>query len=277
MVPIDFETLQAAVDRPTARSREVLFAGLAASRAAWRARAAEGLLKLYSKEGANHKALARPFGVSADAIFTPAMDELRNRIGIPPSEAWATFLASTHQNYDSWHDGLGYDLEALAGLPPIEQNLIREWLHTKLSDRQRQIELRELEAAAALGENELLSALTRHPEHDVRLRAKDLLAKPGDVAQELCRTFTRSRSADAVLEALDLVATNATPEVRAALAKRVSKVDSTFINSAMVLLEVFGGVEDAWSERPFLFRVQSEGASGPLLKELLARVGKPLK
>jgi hypothetical protein len=277
MEPIDFEALQRAVDRPHAKSRDILFAGLAASRAAWRVRAAEGLLKLCSKERAPHKAIARPFGVSVDAIFTPAMDELRNRIGVAPSEPWGKFVVSTHQNYDSWHDGLGFDLEALARLPAIEQNLIRQWLHTKLSDRQRQIELRELEAAAALGETELLSALTRHPEHDVRLRAKDLLAKPEDVAEELCRTFTRSRSDDAVLEALDLVATYATPEVRAALAKRVSKVDATFINSAMVLLEVFGGVEDAWSERPFLFRVQSEGASGPLLKELLARVGQPLK
>jgi hypothetical protein len=274
MAPIDFESLQTAVDRPTARSRDVLFAGLAAARAAWRARAAEGLLKLFAQNAPDHKVLARPFGTSADAIFTPAMGALRNRVGIPPSEAWVRFVASTHQTYDTWHDGLGYDLVALAHLPPIEQGLIREWLHTKLSDRQRQPELRELEAAAALGEEELLSALTRHPEPDIRLRAKDLLAKPGDVAQELCRTFARSRSAEAVLDALDLVATNATPEVRVALVKRVSKVDSTFINSALTLLEVFGGVEDAWSERPFLFRVQSEGAGGPLLKELLARVSR---
>jgi hypothetical protein len=44
------------------------------------------------------------------------------------------------------------------------------------------------------------------------------------------------------------------------------------VNSAMVLLEVFGDVADAWGERPFLFRIQSEGARGVLLKELLAKV-----
>ena len=42
----------------------------------------------------------------------------------------------------------------------------------------------------------------------------------------------------------------------------------------MVLLEVFGNVADSFAERPFLFRVQEEGAGGPLMKELLSRVSK---
>ncbi len=135
--------------------------------------------------------------------------------------------------------------------------------------------MRELEAAAALGEKELLAKLKRHPDADVRLRVKELLAKPGDVAEELCRTFSASRSEDDVLRALDLVPSHATPQVRAALIQRVSKVDGTFINAAMVMLEVFGGTQDAWNERPFLFRVQDQGKRGELLKELLARVERP--
>ncbi len=200
------------------------------------------------------------------------MEELRKRVGMPPTEAWATFVASIPMNYDSWHDGIGFDLDALRKMPAIEQDLIRQWLHTHLRDKQRDVDLRELEAAAALGETDLLATLKRHPDADVRLRVKDLLAEPADVAEELCRTFSSSRSEDAVLRALDLVSSNATPEVRVALIERVSKVDSTFINAAMVLLEVFGGVDDAWNERPFLFQVQDQGKRGELLKELLARV-----
>jgi hypothetical protein len=275
MDPLTFEALRNAVEEPGSGSRETLFAGLAASRAAWRVRAAEGLLKLCSEEGSRHREIARPFGQSVDAILTPPMDELRKLVDIPRSEAWTAFLASTPMDYDAWHDGNGFDLDAIARMPAIEQNLLRQWLHTKLRDRQRRIELREIEAAAALGEAELLSTLARHPDSDVRLRAKELLKKPDEVANELTRTLAKSRSEDDVLHALDLVSSNATPSVRAALIKRVSKVDSTFINCAMVLLEVFGGVADAWNERPLLFRIQAEGARGSLLKELLARIGQP--
>ena len=270
--PIDFEILRDALERPRAKSRDILFAGLAASRAAWRARAAEGLLKFSAGDHAENRALSRPFGESVDAIFGPAMDELRKRVDMPATEAWQAFAASIPQTYDSWHDGNGFDLGALARMPSIEQNLIRQWLHTRLSDAHRDVDLRELEAAAALGEGDLLAGLKRHPDADVRLRVKDLLAAPGDVAEELCHTFSSSRSEDDVLRALDLVADHATPEVRAALIQRVSKVDGTFINAAMVLLEVFGGVQDAWSERPLLFRVQEQGRQGALLQELLARL-----
>jgi hypothetical protein len=274
MKPIDFESLQRAVDHPHPGSRDILFAGLASSRAAWRTRAAEGLLKQGDAERADDRALAQSFGKSADAIFSPAMEELRQRIGIPATEAWTTFSASTVLNYDSWHDGLGFDLDALARMPAFERDLIRQWLRTRLEDRLRDVDLRDLEAAAALGETELLASLRRHPEPDVRLRARELLAAPGDVAEELCHTLSQSRSEDAVLRALDLVSSHATAEVRAALIERVSRVDGTFINSAMVLLEVFGGVADAWSERPFLFEVQRRGKGGELLQQLLARVGQ---
>ncbi len=90
--------------------------------------------------------------------------------------------------------------------------------------------------------------------------------------------LVRSRSEEAVLGALDLVSSHATAEVRAALIERVSKVDGTFINAAMVLLEVFGGVEDPWRERPFLFEVQEQGRRGERLQQLLARFerGRPM-
>jgi hypothetical protein len=53
---------------------------------------------------------------------------------------------------------------------------------------------------------------------------------------------------------------------------RVRKIDSQFIVAAMVMLEVFGGVDDAFAERPFLFEVQAQGRDGELLEKLLARV-----
>lgn len=274
MKPLDFETLRAAVEEPGPQSRQILFAGLAASRAGWRARSAEQLLKFASQDVAGHRALTRSFGQEVDAIFTSAMDELRALIGQPASEAWGAFAESARMDYEAWHDGTGFDLEALGRMPPIEQDLIRQWLHTRIGDGLRRAEPREIEAAAALGETELLTKLTEDSSADVRLQVKELLQKPDDVASELCQVFITSRSEEVVLRALDRVPAHATPEVRSALAKRVARVDGTFINSAMTLLEVFAGVADAWNERPLLFQIQSEGSQGPLLKQLLARVGR---
>jgi hypothetical protein len=245
MKPLDFEALYDAIERPSARSRDILFAGLASSKAAWRARAAEGLLKLAGHDPRAHRALTRQFGSDLDAIFAPALDELRSLIGVAKTDAWTAFGASIPQTYDSWHDGLGFNLEALSQMSPPEQNLIRQWLHSRLGDPNREVDLRDLEAAEALGETELLASLARHPNHDVRLRAKELLKDPGDVASELCSTLSRSRSEDDVLRALDLVPSHATPDVRKALVARVKKI-----------------------------RVQDEGARGPLLKELLDRIEK---
>ncbi len=55
-----------------------------------------------------------------------------------------------------------------------------------------------------------------------------------------------------------------------AVITRVRKVDSQFIWASMVLLQVFGGVEDAFSERPF--QVQEQGRDGKLMRQLLARI-----
>ncbi len=84
MKPIDFETLQRAVDHPHARSRDILFAGLASSRAAWRARAAEGLLKRYGGERADNRTLAQSFGRSPEAIFSRQWKSCESASGSPP-------------------------------------------------------------------------------------------------------------------------------------------------------------------------------------------------
>src|SRR5687768_6731736 len=104
MEPLDFETLHNAAEHPGQGSKAILFAGLASARAGWRARAAEELLRLFStSEPSSFRALGRPFGESVDAIFTPALDDLRGRIGVPASEHWTAFVLSTPMTFDVWH------------------------------------------------------------------------------------------------------------------------------------------------------------------------------
>jgi hypothetical protein len=92
------------------------------------------------------------------------------------------------------------------------------------------------------------------------------------VTRELVAAIREAQDRTVISRALDRVPSHPTAEVKAALISRVLAVDAHFINAAMVLLEVFGKVADTWAERPFLFKVQEEGASGPLMRELLARV-----
>lgn len=264
--------LQPLIDEPTEASRAVLFAHLAHSVAGVRARAAEGLLKLYATRR-YRGGLARDFGSEAEAILTRAMDELRALIGEPKTPAWTRFTNSLVMDMDAWRDGAGYDLASLHEMSEIERGAIREMIKTRLRQANRSPDWRDLEAAKALEAHEVLEELTEDSDAQVRLRAKSLVGSADDVAAEVSRTLRSSRDEDAVSRALDHVANHPTDDVKKALLARVRKVDAHFINAAMVLLEVFSGVEDAWAERPFLFEVQAQGSKGPLMKQLLARVG----
>ena len=266
---MDSPTLQVAIDNPTEASRALLFAHLANAKSAVRAKAAEGLLRLYAHQE-HRDGLARDFGADPEAIITRLLDELRELIAEPRTEGWTRFVNSLETTYDSRRDGEGYDLDALQAMSEIERGAIRELIKTRLSNPSP--DWRDMEAAKALDQTAAIQQLTSDEDPVVRVQASELLGDDGAVARELTRTIRESQDRTAVSRALDRVPDHPTAEVKAALIERVQALDSHFINAAMVLLEAFGNVADTWAERPFLFRVQEEGASGPLMQELLARV-----
>jgi hypothetical protein len=231
------------------------------------------LLKLYASRRFRG-GLARDFGKEPEAILMRLLDELRDLIGEPRTEGWTRFVNSLALDLDAWRDGTGYDLEALNSVSDIERGALRQLFRARLENRNRTPDWRDLDAARALGEMQAIEQLKDDPAADVRLRSKLIAGSPADVATELSRTLRSSRDDDAVSQALDHVSTHATDQVKEALIERVARVDANFINAAMVLLEVYGGVDDAWSERPFLFKVQAEGRGGALLKMLIARVAR---
>jgi hypothetical protein len=263
-------TLQAAIDEPTPATRALLFAHLANAKAAVRAKAAEGLLKLYATR--RHRGgLARDFGSEPEAILTRVLDEMRELIGEPASTAWSRFVASLEMDRDAWRDGTGYDLDALREMNEIERGAIREMIATRLSKHHRSADWRDLEAARELGLTEAIAGRVDDPDPQTRLRAKEALGDADDVVEELCATIANSGDAHAVSKALDRVSSYPTDAVRDAVIARVRKVDSQFIYAAMVMLEVFGGVEDAFAERPFLFEVLAQGRDGELMAKLIGR------
>jgi len=260
----------AAADPSDLAARKALFAYLAAGKAAIRAKAAQHLIERFAGDKRIRGGLSRDFGSEPKAVFTPLLDELREATGTDRSEAWARFVRSTVIGLDQWRDGIGYDLDALAAMTDEERAILRQFFRTRLTDDNHTIDWRELEASAALGDIELLEQLTKHSESEIRLRVSRLLGASGSAESELCGVL--SRKGGELSRALDLVPTYPTENVRKALIARVRMVDEHFVPAAMVLLEVFGNVEDSWAERPFLFRVQEEGARGPLMRQLLSRV-----
>lgn len=268
---MDLPTLQNAIDTPTPATRALLFAHLADGKAAVRAKAAEGLLKLYASQRFRG-GLARDFGNEPEAVLMRLLDELRELIGEPRTDGWTRFVNSLVIDQDAWRDGTGYDLDALDTVSDIERGALRKLFKARLANRNRKPDWRDLEAARALGEMDAIAQLGDDPDADVRLRSKLIAGTADDVATELAETLRSSRDDNAVSRALDHVSSHATDEVKQALIERVAKVDANFINAAMVLLDVYGDVSDTWAERPFLFKAQAQGRGGPLLQALIARV-----
>lgn len=268
---MDMPALYDVIDNPTPASRAVLFAHLANAVAAVRARAADGLLKLYAKQP--HRAgLSRDFGSEPEAIRMPCLDELRALIDEPQSGAWPLFIASLELDQDAWRDGTGYNIAALAEVNEIERGAIREMFATRFGKSNHGVDWRDCEVATALDMKDALAKRLDDGDPQTRLRAKEALGLTDDLVAEICDVLANSTHRDTVSKTLDRVADHPTEAVKQALIARVRKVDDQFIYSSMVLLQVFGGVEDAFAERPFLFDVQEQGADGELMQRLIGRV-----
>jgi hypothetical protein len=270
---IEIQTLQSVEAAAEKQDRPALFACLAARPAAVRANAAGTILRFYAPGVRVRGGLARDFGSEPDAAVKPLFAELAGVIGAPASAAWKKFAGSLEMDMEKWRDGIGYDLEALAAMSEDERAMIKQWLRSRLTDGSRAIDWRELEAAAALDDTELLRSLARHESRDVRMRVKTLLGSDEEIEQELCRVFRETESLGEFARAEALAPHYPTENVKRAMIARLRKNDDFFVPLGMTLLEVYAQA-DGWEQRPFLFRVKEEGVQGPLMKELLAKVGK---
>jgi hypothetical protein len=69
------------------------------------------------------------------------------------SEAYERFISSMTMDFEKWHDGIGYDLEALKQVTPEERTSIVKVL------RSNQITWREIEALEAIGSAEAMEGI----------------------------------------------------------------------------------------------------------------------
>ena len=171
---------------------------------------------------------------------------------------YTRFIQSMNICYEQWHDGIGYDVEALAGMTPDERAEVEVILIAHLADPG---DWRDVEALFALGTPGAMAAVnkaTKHRSAEVRNHALEALAGAGpqnaaDLEEDIVRAVERG--------ALDLAERHPTPRVKRALLDCARLTDPvTRVNAAALLMYLCGKADGPfdWSQRPFFLRFGSE-------------------
>jgi hypothetical protein len=175
------------------------------------------------------------------------------------SPEYQRFLDSMIIGYMQWHDGDGYDLEALAALKDEERGAAETVIITHLATK---ADWRDVEALAALGTPGAMTAVkvaTKHGNSEVRNRALEIMAAGGleqagpGLEDDIVRAVERG--------ALDLAESHPTPRVKRALLDCARLADpTTRVNAAAMLMYLCGKADEAfdWNQRPFFLRFGTE-------------------
>lgn len=204
---------------------------------------------------------------------------------VTPSESCRKFLDSTNIGYEQWHDGIGYDLEALGQVTEAERRFISDMLLRRV--RSRDAHWRDIEALEALDLPEAVPVLeqalqTAMPETRLHI-AQAMLAQgaPVEIDRIIADILRRGRYEDGLSAALDLAATHATPYLREVLLEcaRDGHPDVR-VHAAALTLYLAGGAESPfdWSQRPFFlqFGEEDRATRERAFAELCRRIGRAL-
>jgi hypothetical protein len=132
------------------------------------------------------------------------------------SGAVERFLSSMVMDFDKWHDGIGYDLDALDEMAPEERSDIEQRLVSKLDD------WRDLEALDHLGTPNAVAAILRartSSNQELRLAAQDYGPEPeADVREAaILAGLGTDLESEGLSKAIDQAAEHPTPRVIDAL------------------------------------------------------------
>jgi hypothetical protein len=165
-------------------------------------------------------------------------------------------MASTNIGYEQWHDGVPYDVDAIAELRGDERAEVEQWLLTRAGE-----DWRDLEGLLALGTDHARAAVVnqlRYGRIEMRLAAARRL--PPDPAIEPDREraivdgLGKSTVMDGLTTALDLALAHRTPKVMDALFRAALRDDHVMaVHAAALLLFLHGKAKEAfdWDRRSF--------------------------
>jgi hypothetical protein len=194
------------------------------------------------------------------------------------SAAYDRFITSMKIGFDEWHDGIGYDLDALAGVTPDERVRIEAMLLARESD-----DWRVVEALTALNTPNAIAAVRSALQAEdpvVRLAAARELHEQGQLADltEVVTGALRSANSSAFSQAIDMIGWHtvrgAEPELLRLCAHGTGE---NACHCAAMLFYLHGLSEEAfdWNHRPFFLRFNTDdrGEREAAFRELCGKVG----
>ena len=174
------------------------------------------------------------------------------------SPAFEKFMQSMVIGFDQWHDGIGYDLDALMELEGDELAKVEAMLIVRKDQ-----DWRDAEALAALNSTESVEALKSSissPDVKVKLRAAEQYAAEGDMAkmeEALVESLRTSKIYEGLTQALDLAEEYPTERVKQTLFWcTLHGNDDVRVHAAALLFYLHGIAESNfdWEFRPFFLR-----------------------
>jgi HEAT repeat protein len=198
-----------------------------------------------------------------------------------PSPTYEKFIASMVMDYMKWHDGDGYDLDALKELDVEERAAAVAVLAEHL---RYEPDWRDIEALAAVDAREPLRYGLDHGSTEIRARAARALTSLGEdvgLEDKIVAALHHAGPFAGLSNALDLAEEHPTERVKAAL-RDVALNGSTAearVNAAGLALYLGGKAESAfdWNHRPFFLRFGEEDPAKrrAAYEELCQRLGVP--
>lgn len=195
------------------------------------------------------------------------------------SEAASRFLSSMTMTFDMWHDGIGYDLAALKGLPQHELEAV-ELILINHAPR----DWRDIEALAAIGspraKREIETALKSsdiHVRQQAQLYAPERI-DPADREARLIRSLRGDGLFGGLTQAIDEVPDFHPPAVVDALFRGALDRDGeAAVHFAALLMFLHGKAREPfdWELRPFFlrFNTTSREERKAVFRELCERIG----
>ena len=209
---------------------------------------------------------------------------------MPTSPAYDRFIKSMQVGYDQWHDGIGYDLDALAALTADERADARKLLAARAGRDWRDVEaleaLQKLEAGTDARSIEATDAALRESLEsgsiDARLRALAALRAAGKIAADefdghLAQEIRRAQIYGGLTPALDLVERYPSDVAKRALLDRCKTPSDVAVHCAAMLFYLAGIAREPfdWDHRPFFLRLNGDDRAAHIaaFEELCDRVG----
>jgi hypothetical protein len=193
--------------------------------------------------------------------------------------AYDRFIASMQMDYMKWHDGTGYDLDALS---EVSKNERRELEATLV--RQKDDDWRVSEALAAIHSPASMRALeesTKGPNREVRIRAGELLHDLGAIDNldgVIVEGLRSGALGEGLAQAERLAAEHPSQAVEEALLHgALCATDDRAVRFAALLFFLHGKAAEPfdWNQRPFFlrFNTQNKEERRVAFDELCHRIG----